>query len=222
MTDDPRRSVDAYFTDLFVGTDASLDAALRESTAAGLPEIQVSAPQGKLLHLLARMGNARRILEIGTLGGYSAIQLARALPDGWRLISLEFDAKHAAVARANLQRAGLSDRAEVRVGPALDLIPKLAAEGAGPFDLVFIDADKESNPEYFQWALKLSRPGTLIIVDNVVREGAVLDAKSNEASTRGTRRVLEMMASEPRVTATAVQFVGAKGWNGMALAVVLS
>jgi predicted O-methyltransferase YrrM len=222
LTDDPRRSVDAYFTDLFVGTDASLDAALRESTAAGLPEIQVSAPQGKLLHLLARMGNARRILEIGTLGGYSAIQLARALPDGGRLISLEFDAKHAAVARANLQRAGLSDRAEVRVGPALDLIPKLAAEGAGPFDLVFIDADKENNPEYFQWALKLSRPGTLIIVDNVVRDGAVLDAKSKEASTQGTRRVLEMMASEPRVTATAVQSVGAKGWDGMALAVVLS
>jgi len=222
MTEELHRSVDAYFSSLFVGVDPALDGALAESTAAGLPEIQVSAPQGKLLHLLARMGSARRILEIGTLGAYSAIQMARALPADGRLISLEFDPKHAEVARANVERAGLSDRVEIRVGRALDLLPAIAEEGAGPFDLVFIDADKESNPDYFRWALKLSRPGTLILVDNVVRDGAVLDSESPNASTRGTRQVLEMMAAEPRVTATAIQSVGAKGWDGLALAVVLS
>jgi len=221
MTEALQRSVDTYFSTLFVGSDPALDGALSASTAAGLPEIQVSAPQGKLLHLLARMRNARRILEIGTLGGYSAIQLARALPPDGRLLSLEFDPKHAEVARANIARAGLAEKVEIRVGRALDLLPTIATEGGGPFDLVFIDADKEHNPDYFGWALKLSRPGTMIIVDNVVRDGAVLDAESKEESTRGTRRVLEMMASEPRVTATAVQSVGAKGWDGMAMAVVL-
>jgi predicted O-methyltransferase YrrM len=216
------KDVDAFFADLFVGSDPGLDGALRESREGGLPEIQVSAPQGKLLHLLARLARARRILEIGTLGGYSTIQLARALPEDGRLITLEFDPRHAEVARANLARAGVADRVEIRVGAALDLLPAIEREGGGPFDLVFVDADKENNPHYFDWALKLSRPGTLIVVDNVVRDGAVLDAASAEASTVGTRRVLEKMAAEPRVVATAVQTVGAKGWDGIAVALVIA
>lgn len=214
-------AVDEYLSALFAPHDEALAAALRASAEAGLPEIQVSPTQGKLLHLLARLRPARAILEIGTLGGYSAIWLARALPPGGRLVTLEFDPKHATVARANLERAGVSDRVEIRVGPALDLLPKIEAEGLGPFDLVFIDADKENNPGYVEWALKLTRPGSLIVLDNIVRNGAVLDASSDDASVRGTRRALEVMGHDPRLSATALQSVGLKGWDGLALALVV-
>ncbi len=214
------KSVDQYFSGLLAPHDAALDAALAACAAAGLPEIQVSAVQGKLLHLLARSRNARAILEIGTLGGYSAIWLARALAPGGRLITLEFDPKHAEVARANLARAGLADRVEIRVGRAIDTLPQLAAERRGPFDLVFIDADKAGNPDYFGWALRLTRRGSVILVDNVVRDGGVVDASSTDPDVVATRRVLEMMAAEPRVSATAIQTVGTKGWDGLAIAVV--
>ncbi len=222
MTTATHADVDHYLSDLFAPHDAALQSTLAGSTAAGLPEIQVSPTQGKFLHILARLQNARTILEVGTLGGYSAIWLARALPSGGRLVTLEFDPKHAEVARANIAAAGLADRVDVRLGRAIDTLPKLAAEGLGPFDLVFIDADKPSNPDYFTWALKLTRPGSLILVDNVVRDGSVLDAGSGDATIEGTRRVLEMMAAEPRVSATALQLVGAKGWDGLAMAVVIS
>ena len=218
MTDTRWTPVDDYISGLFVGEDSHLEAAVRDSTAAGLPEIQVSPPQGKLLHILVRLLQARAVLEIGTLGGYSAICMARGLAPGGRLITLEYEPKHAEVARANIARAGLADRVEVRLGRALDLLPQVEADRIGPFDLVFIDADKENNPRYFEWALKLTRPGSLILVDNVVREGAVLDAQSTEASVKGTRQVLSMMASEPRVSATAIQVVGVKGWDGLAIA----
>ena len=212
--------VDRYFSSLFTPHDDALDAALSSSSAAGLPEIQVSPTQGKLLHMLARLQNARAILEIGTLGGHSAIWLARALAPGGKLVTLEFDPKHAEVARANVARAGLSDRVDIRVGSALETLPKIAAAKEGPFDLVFIDANKENNPDYFAWALKLTRPGSLIVIDNVVRSGTVLDAASADASVQGTRRALEMMAGEPRVTATAMQTVGVKGHDGFAIALV--
>jgi predicted O-methyltransferase YrrM len=212
--------IDRYLGSLFSPHDAALDAALTSSAAAGLPEIQVSPTQGKLLYLLARLQNARAILEIGTLGGYSAIWLARALQPGGKLITLEFDPKHAEVARANIARAGLADRVEIRIGAALDTLPKIAAGAEGPFDLVFIDADKVSNPDYFACALKLTRRGSLIILDNVVREGSVLDAASADTSVQGTRRALEMMAAEPRVSATAIQTIGLKGHDGFAIALV--
>lgn len=214
--------VDHYLSNLFAPHDAALQNALTASTAAGLPEIQVSATQGKFLHMLVRFQKARTILEVGTLGGYSAIWMARALPADGRLVTLEFDPKHAEVAKKNIAAAGLADRVEIRVGRALATLPKVAADGLGPFDLVFIDADKQSNPDYFTWALKLTRPGSLILVDNVVRDGAVVDAGSTDASVLGTRRVLEMMAAEPRVSSTALQSVGAKGWDGIAMAVVIS
>ena len=213
--------VDGYLAGLFVGEDGELDEALRASEAGGLPAIQVSAVQGKLLHLLARSMGARKILEIGTLGGYSTIWLARALPEPGHLVSLEIDQKHAEVARRNLERAGLGDRCEVIVGPALESLPRLSAEGAGPFDLVFIDADKPSNPEYFKWALGLTRPGAMIIVDNIVRDGSVTDAASSDPAVLGVRQVNEMMAAEPRVSATALQMVGVKGWDGFSVALVL-
>jgi predicted O-methyltransferase YrrM len=213
-------AVDRYLDEVLVGQDEALHAALQASAAAGLPSISVSPAQGKLLNLLARSVGARAILEIGTLGGYSAIWMARALPPQGRLITLEIDPKHAQVARANLARAEMAQRAEVRVGPALDSLHKLAAEQAGPFDLVFIDADKPNIPEYFGWALRLSRPGSLIIVDNVVREGAVIDAGSSDASVQGVRRLNEVMAAEARVSATVIQTVGAKGYDGFALALV--
>jgi predicted O-methyltransferase YrrM/ribosomal protein S18 acetylase RimI-like enzyme len=212
--------VDHYLSGLLAPHDDALAKALTSSTSAGLPEIQVSPTQGKFLHLLARLQHASAILEIGTLGGYSTIWLARALATGGKLISLEFDPKHAEVARANIARAGLSDRVEIRVGAALDALPKLEAEKAGPFDLVFIDADKGNNPSYFEWALKLTKRGSLIIIDNVVRDGSVLDAKSEDASIRGTRRALELMSKEPRVTATAIQTIGLKGQDGFAIALV--
>ncbi len=213
--------VDQYISKVLVGTDRVLEAALAASDAAGLPAISVSPNQGKLLHLLARSVSARAILEIGTLGGYSTIWLGRALPAEGHLITLEASEKHAAVARANIANAGLADRVEVRVGRALETLPLVAAEGKGPFDLTFIDADKQSNPDYFQWALSLSRRGSLIIIDNVVRNGAVIDAESCDPDIIGIRRLNMLMAGEPRVCATAMQTVGAKGYDGFAIALVV-
>ena len=220
MSQDQWTAVDRYLTEMLLPPDAALDAALADSAAAGLPPIHVSPLQGKLLHLLARLGGARKILEVGTLGGYSTIWLGRALPPDGRLITLEFNPKHADVARANLARAGLSDRVELRLGRAIDTLPQLAAEKAGPFDVIFIDADKPGNADYFQWALKLSRRGTLIIVDNVVRKGAVVDAASTDAAVQGVRRFMEVLKVERRVTATALQTVGGKGYDGFAIALV--
>ncbi|MFE9094196.1 O-methyltransferase [Streptomyces sp. NPDC007264] len=213
--------VDAYFTSLLCPTDEVLTAALRDSDAAGLPAISVAPNQGKLLQLLARLQGARRVLEIGTLGGYSTIWLGRALPEDGRLITLEYDAGHAEVARRNLARAGLEGITEVRVGPALESLPKLAEERQEPFDLVFIDADKANNARYVEWALKLTRPGSLIVLDNVVRGGRVTDAGSEDPSVRGTRAALELIATHPRLSGTAVQTVGTKGHDGFALARVL-
>ncbi|MFF2044387.1 O-methyltransferase [Kitasatospora sp. NPDC058170] len=210
-------AVDAYFSETLVGHDPVLEAARAAADAAGLPRIAVAPNQGKLLHLLALTQGARRILEVGTLGGYSAIWLARALPADGELITLEIDPTHAGVARGNLARAGLDKVAEVRLGRAADSLAALAEEGAEPFDLVFIDADKPSNPEYFAWALKLTKPGSLIIVDNVVRGGAVADADSTEPATVGTRRLHELIAAEPRVSGTSVQTVGSKGYDGFTL-----
>lgn len=218
MTQDQWDAVDDYFAGLVVGPDAALDAALADSDVAGLPQIAVSPTQGKLLHLLARTHGARRILEIGTLGGYSTIWLARALPPGGELITLEYEEKHADVARANIARAGLADRVEVRVGAALDLLPTLT----GPFDMSFIDADKQNNPAYFRAALGLSRPGSVIIVDNVVRGGRVADKNTTDPAVLGTRELAELLATEPRVDATMVQTVGAKGYDGFAYALVTS
>jgi len=219
-TEERTNEVDQYLSSLFAPHDAALRGTLQASTAGGLPEIQVSPVQGKLLHMLARLQKARAILEIGTLGGYSTIWLARGLAPGGRLVTLEYDPKHAEVARANFARAGLADSVELHVGRAIDILPRLAAEGRGPFDLVFIDADKASNPDYFSWALKLTRPGSLILIDNVVRDGKVTDASNADPDVAGTRRALEMMASEPRVSATAIQVVGVKGWDGIAIALV--
>ena len=220
MTKELWTAVDRYICDSLVPSDAALDAALTESAAAGLPAIAVAPNHGKMLHLLASAIGAFRILEIGTLGGYSTIWLARALPAGGRLITLEVDAKHAEVARVNIGRAGLSDVVDLRVGPALETLPLLDAEGGGPFDLIFIDADKRSIPEYFRWALKLARHGSLIIVDNVVRKGAVVDAASDDPSVQGVRRFNEMVAAEPRVSGTVIQTVGSKGYDGFAMVLV--
>ncbi|MET0404950.1 MAG: O-methyltransferase [Cystobacter sp.] len=222
MTQEKWTAVDQFITGHLVPTDAALDAALEESTRAGLPAINVSPNQGKLLMLLAQCQGARSILEIGTLGGYSTIWLARALPPGGRLISLEFNPRHVEVARANIARAGLSQGVEIRQGSALDVLPRLAEEGVGPFDLTFIDADKEHNAEYFEWALKLSRVGSLIVTDNVVRKGAVIDPSNSEASIEGVRRFYARVAAEKRVTATAIQTVGSKGYDGFSLARVTS
>jgi predicted O-methyltransferase YrrM len=213
-------SVDQYYSDALVKPDAILDAALRDSDAAGLPPINVTPNQGKFLHLMARICGARAILEIGTLGGYSTIWLARALPDGGRLVTLEAEPRHADVARANIARAGLADRVEVRVGRALDTLPQLEADGVGPFDLVFIDADKPSNPDYVEWALKITRPGSVIIVDNVVRDGAVADSASEDSAVLGVRRMNELIAADQRLTATAIQTVGSKGYDGILVALV--
>lgn len=213
-------AVDHYFTDLLLPPDPALDAALEASTAAGLPAIAVSPNQGKLLQLLAQIQGARRILEIGTLGGYSTIWLARALPAGGRLITLESEPKHAGVARTNLARAGLAEMVELRLGRALDTLPQLACEKPGPFDLIFIDADKESMADYFGWALKLSRRGSVIIADNVVRKGAVVDATSSDPMVQGARRFIQQLASENRVSATVLQTVGSKGHDGFVIALV--
>lgn len=220
MSQEQWTAVDHYLEDALGLSDAVLDAALATAKTAGLPEIAVTPAQGKLLWLLARSRGARRILEIGTLGGYSAIWLARALPPGGRLVTLELDPKHAAVAVANFARAGLAPLVDLRVGPALETLPKLAAEGAAPFDLVFVDADKAAMPLYFEWALKLASPGALLVFDNVVREGGVLDDSGADPSVAGVRRLNEMLAAEPRVSATTIQTVGAKGWDGLAIAYV--
>jgi predicted O-methyltransferase YrrM len=214
------RAVDDYFTETIVKPDPALEEALAANAAAGLPSIDVSAPQGKLIHLLAGMTGARKALEIGALGGYSTIWLARALPDDGKLVSLELDERHAAVARDNIARAGLAAKVEVRTGAALAILPKIEAEGLAPFDFVFIDADKTHNREYLAWALRLARPGTAIVVDNVVRDGEVVETTSGDSDVIGVRRMFEMMAHEPRLSATAIQTVGAKGWDGFALAVV--
>ncbi|MFE5586660.1 O-methyltransferase [Kitasatospora sp. NPDC056531] len=211
-------AVDAYFSEQLVGHDPALEAATAAADAAGLPSIAVAPNQGKLLHLLALAQGARRILEVGTLGGYSTIWLARALPADGTLISLELDPKHAEVARGNLARAGLEKVAEVRLGRAADSLAALVEQGVEPFDLVFIDADKPSNPEYFRRALQLTRPGSLIIVDNVVRGGAIADAASTDPAVVATRALHELIAAEPRVTATSVQTVGSKGYDGFTLA----
>jgi predicted O-methyltransferase YrrM len=213
-------AVDEYLTDLLIPSDPALEAALEDSDAAGLPPINVTPTQGKLLWLFARLINAHKILELGTLGAYSTIWLARSLPKEGRLITLEANPEHAEVASANLQRARLTDRVELRVGPGLDLLPVLATEGVAPFDLIFIDADKVGTADYFVWALKLSRPGTLIITDNVIRQGAVADAKSKDPNVVGMRRFFELLAKEKGVSATAIQTVGSKGYDGFALAIV--
>jgi predicted O-methyltransferase YrrM len=200
--------------------DPVLKAALEDSNKAGLPPINVSANQGKMLQLLAQIRGARKILEIGTLGGYSTIWLARALPPDGRLLTLEFDPKHAAVARHNFERAGLGKLIELRLGRALDLLPNIAAAGEGPFDLIFIDANKDSIPEYFAWALKLSRRGSVIVIDNVIRNGAVVDANSSDTDVRGVRRFNELLINERRVSGTALQTVGSKGYDGFAVLLV--
>lgn len=217
MTNDQWTAVDRYIQDTLLGFDAALDAALNASAAAGLPPIAVSASQGKLLSIMAKAIGARRILELGTLGGYSGIWLARALPPGGVLITVELNPQHAEVARRSFERAGLAGVVDLRVGQALDVLPRLSAEGLGPFDFVFIDADKAHYPEYLDWAIRLCRPGGLIVADNVVREGAVLDATSTDSSVQGVRRLLASLASDPRVDATAVQTVGVKGYDGFAL-----
>ena len=213
-------AVDRYLAEQLVPPDPALDAAREGSAAAGLPAIAVSPTQGKLLHLLARSIGARTILELGTLGGYSTIWLGRALPAGGRLVTLEADPEYAAVALANIERAGLSDTVELRPGRALDTLPRLAAEGGDPFDLIFIDADKVNTPDYFTWALELSRPGSMIVADNVIRDGAVIDPASDDPSVQGSRRLHELLASESRVSATTIQTVGAKGYDGFTLALV--
>jgi predicted O-methyltransferase YrrM len=210
-------AVDHYLVDRLIIPDPARDAA-EASDAAGLPRHEVSPPQGKLLHLLARMAGAKAILELGTLGGYSTIWLARALPPDGRVVTLEANREYAAAAQANLDRAGVGDRVDLRVGPALDALPHLR----GPFDLIFIDADKRSNPDYLVWALKLARPGAVIVADNTVRAGAVLDPESPDPSVKGVRRFIDMVAEDPRLDATAIQTVGAKGWDGFVLALVVA
>jgi predicted O-methyltransferase YrrM len=210
-------AVDAYLADHLIEKDEVLEAALRESEEAELPPIQVTPLQGKMLHIFARMAGARRILELGTLGGYSTIWLARALPESGRMVTLEASAKHAAVARKNLERAKL---VELREGPALETLPKLLAERVEPFDLIFVDADKEHNAEYLEWALRLSRVGTVIVTDNVVREGMVLDAANDEGAVQGTRRFFDAIAAKSHVTATAIQTVSGKKYDGFALLIV--
>ncbi|HLM91453.1 MAG TPA: O-methyltransferase [Thermoplasmata archaeon] len=213
--------VDRYLESLLLPQDRALQSALRASASAGLPSIQVSPLQGRFLHLLARIRDARRILEVGTLGGYSTSWLARALPPGGRMITLELDPRHAIVARANLLRAGLAKKVEVRVGPALEALPRLKAEGEGPFDLIFLDADKPNNPAYLDWAVRLARPGTVIVVDNVVRDGQVVQTRSRDPRVQGIRRMNARLANDPRLLATTLQTVGRKGYDGFALAVVL-
>ncbi len=220
MASDAWTAVDRYFEDRLIGTDPALDAALEASTAAGLPQIAVSPSHGKLLHLLAASIGAKRILEVGTLGGYSAICMARAMPEDGRLISIEADPRHAEVARGNLAKAGVARKVDIWIGEAIELLPKVAAAGIGPFDLSFIDADKANIPDYVDWAAKMSRPGALIIVDNVVRNGRVLDADSGDPDIAGVRRFHDMLASDERLTATSIQTVGVKGYDGFTLAMV--
>lgn len=212
--------VDDYIAGKLLGDDPALDAALTANQSAGLPSIDVSPTQGKFLQLLARMVGARRILEIGTLGGYSTIWLARALGPGGRLTTLEIDPDHGRVAAGNLARAGLADRVEILIGPALESLERMAAQGVEPFDFVFIDADKQSNADYFRFAAKLSRPGAAIVCDNVVREGRVTEPASGDPAVEGTRRMFDAVAAMPGLTATAIQTVGLKKWDGFVLALV--
>jgi predicted O-methyltransferase YrrM len=216
------RRVDEFAEALLIGEDAALEAALRDSEQAGLPPIAVTASQGRMLNLLARIHGARRILEIGTLGGYSTIWLARALPAGGRLVSLEVEEAYARVAERNVARAGLAEPVEIRVGPAQASLRDLAGSGAEPFDLAFIDADKASTPEYFEAALGLCRPGGVIVADNVVRRGALADPETEDPGALGMRRFHELVGAEPRVEATTIQTVGAKGWDGFTLALILA
>jgi predicted O-methyltransferase YrrM len=220
MPEEPWKAVDEYLASLFIPEDPALTEALTESEAAGLDPISVSPMQGKLLNLLVQLTGARRILEIGTLGGYSTIWMARALPEGGKLLSLELQAHHSKVARKNIERAGLAERVEIRMGAALDSLQALHTEGEAPFDLIFIDADKENIPGYFEWSMKLARKGTLIIVDNVIRGGAVLDAESDDVSVQGVRRFNEMVANDARVTTSTLQTVGSKGYDGFAMLLV--
>jgi len=222
MSEKQWAAVDRYLSETLLPADDVLDAALKANAEGGLPAIDVAPNQGKFLHLLARLCGARRILEMGTLGGYSTIWLARALPDGGKLVTLEFEQKHADVARSNIARAGFGEVVEIRVGAAVDSLARLVEEGVEPFDMIFIDADKPTYPDYLQWALKLSRVGTLILLDNVVRDGEVADAASQDDRTQGVRRCLELMAAEPRLSTTALQTVGSKGWDGFAMALVVS
>jgi len=220
MVDEAWRAVDDYIAALLISPAEGQNETLAANRRGGLPAIDVSGPQGKFLHMLARAIGARRVLEVGTLGAYSTIWLARALGAGGKVVTIEFDPRHAEVARANVAREGVADRVDIRTGAALDVLPEIEAEGAGSFDLSFIDADKANNAAYFNWALKLSRPGALIIVDNVVREGAVADPATADAGGLGARALFDAVAAEPRVTATAVQTVGSKGWDGFLIAVV--
>ncbi|HEY1724476.1 MAG TPA: O-methyltransferase [Steroidobacteraceae bacterium] len=217
----PFEAVDRYFESLYTPGDEATSAALAANAAARLPAIDVSPAQGKFLQILARAVRARRILEIGTLGGYSSLWLAGALPGDGRLITLEVNARHAAVARENFSRAGLADRIELREGPALETLAQLESAGADRFDFIFIDADKPNNPQYLSWAIRLSHPGTLIVFDNVVRDGTILDDRSRDAAVQGTRRLHELLAAERRISATAIQTVGVKGYDGFAIAVVV-
>jgi predicted O-methyltransferase YrrM len=220
MTRDLWTAVDEYISGVLIPPDAALEAALAANAAAGLPGIDVAPNQGMLLELLARIQGASSILELGTLGGYSTIWLARALPPGGRLVTLESVQRHADVARENIARAGFADVVELRVGAALETLPQLVAEGYGPFDMIFLDANKDNYPEYFTWALELSRPGTLIVADNVVRGGRVADPDNDNPYVAGARRFIELVGAEPRVTATTIQTVGSKGYDGFTLAVV--
>lgn len=220
MNQEQWNAVDCYFSDALVTSDSALDATLKSSAEAGLPTINVAPNQGKLLHLIARIKNARRILEIGTLGGYSTIWLARALPSDGTLISLESNAEYAELARRNIDSAGLSKTVSVIVGMAVHSLQRFIEANTEPFDLIFIDADKESNPAYLQLSLKLSRPGTVIIGDNVVRKGRVADPHNHDPDVIGVRQYLELLGAEPRLHTTAVQTVGVKGWDGFSLTVV--
>ncbi|HEX5308676.1 MAG TPA: O-methyltransferase [Solirubrobacteraceae bacterium] len=212
--------VDEYICKQLLAPDPSLDAAVAAGEAAGLPPIAVTANQGKLLQLLVRMRGSRRVLELGTLGGYSTIWLARGLPEGGRLVTLELNPDYAAVARENIERAGVSEQVDLRVAPAQETLAAMHAAGEEPFDLIFIDADKQSYPEYLEWSLKLSRPGTVLIGDNVVRSGGIVDPDNDDKVVAGVRRFYELLAREPRVDATAIQMVGAKGHDGFALGIV--
>lgn len=218
MDSDRWADVDRYIADKLIGEDPALEAALEANRTAGLPPIDVSPPQGKMLNLLARSLGAQRILEIGTLGGYSTIWLARALPPGGQVVTLEVVPLHAEVARSNLERAGVADRVEIVVGQAREILEGMIGDGTQPFDLFFIDADKESNADYLRLAMRLGRPGALIVIDNVVREGRVLDPDSRNPMIEGTRRLYEALAATPGVSATAIQTVGLKGWDGFILA----
>lgn len=222
MNQDVWNAVDHHFGEAFHPSDDALEAALQASAAAGLPQIAVAPNQGRLIEILARLTGAKKILEVGTLGGYSTIWLARALPPGGVVVTVEYEPKHARVASANIDRAGLSNRVDIRVGAGLDVLPKLHGEGAGPFDLSFIDADKANIPAYFDWAVRMSRRGSVIVVDNVTRGGAIVDPANHQPDVEGVRRFTEVAARDDRVILTALQTVGVKGYDGLAIALVVA